>query len=88
MHLPNDGWLDAYDCVVVVSKDSDLAEAMRRVREQRGKRIGLVTPGTRRPSQQLRRHADFARHIRTNGFWHSQLPSPIPGTNIRKPAAW
>ena len=88
VHLLNDGWLDAYDCAVVLSNDSDLAEAMRLVREQRGKRIGLVTPGTRRPSQQLSRHADFARHIRANGLRHSQLPSPIPGTNIRKPAAW
>ena len=88
VHLLNDGWLDAYDCGVVVSNDSDLAEAMRLVREQHGKRIGLVTPGTGRPSQQLKKHADFARHIRTNGLRLSQLPDPIPGTNIRKPAAW
>ena len=33
-----------------MSNDSDLAEAMRLVREQHGNRIGLVTPGTRRPS--------------------------------------
>ena len=88
VHLLNDGWLDAYDCAVVVSNDSDIAEAMRLVREQRRKRIGLVTPGTGRPSQQLKKYADFARHIRPNGLRHSQLPDPIPGTNIRKPAAW
>ena len=88
VHLLNDSWLDAYDCGVVVSNDSDVAEAMRLVREQHGKRIGLVTPGTGRPSQQLKKHADFARHIRTNGLRHSQLPDPIPGANIRKPAAW
>ena len=88
VHLVNDSWLDAYDCGVVVSNDSDLAEAMRLVREQHGKRIGLVTPRTGRPSQQLKKHASFARHIRTNGLRHSQLPDPIPGTNIRKPAPW
>ena len=88
VHLLNDGWLDSYDCGVVVSNDSDIAEAMRLVREQHGKRIGLVTPGTRKPSQQLKKHADFVRHIRANGLRHSQLPDPIPGTNIRKPAAW
>ena len=88
VHLLNDSWLDAYDCGVVVSDDSDVAEAMRLVREQHNKRIGLVTPGTRRPSQQLRKHADFVRHIRANGLRHSQLPVPIPGTNIRKPATW
>ena len=32
VHLLNDGWLDAYDCAVVVSNDSDIAEAMRLVR--------------------------------------------------------
>ena len=88
VHLLNDGWLDAYDCGVVVSNDSDVAEAMRLVREQQRKRIGLVTPGTRRPSQQLREHADFVRHIRANGLRHSQLPDPIPGSNIRKPVTW
>ena len=50
VHLLNDGWLDACDCAVVVSNDSDIAEAMRPVKEQHGKRIGLVTSGTRRPS--------------------------------------
>ncbi len=88
VHLLNDGWLDAYDCGVVVSNDSDIAEAMRLVRQHCGKRIGLVTPGTGRPSRQLLAHADFARHIRVNGLQNSQLPDPIPGTNFRRPAAW
>ena len=88
VHLLNDGWLDSYDCGVVVSNDSDITEAMRLVREQHGKRIGLVTPGTGRHLQQLKKHADFVRHIRASGLRHSQLPDPIPGTNIRKPTAW
>ena len=41
--------MNAYDCEVMVSNDSDLAEAMRLVREQHGKRIGLVNPVTGRP---------------------------------------
>ena len=72
VHLLNDGWLDAYDCAVVVSNDSDLAEAMRLVRQQDGKRIGLVTPGAGRTSQQLKRHADFSRRIRSG---HCRVPS-------------
>ena len=84
VHLLNDGWLDAYDCGVVVSNDSDIAEAMRLVRRHRRKRIGLVTPGTGRPSRQLMAHADFLWHVRANGLRSSQLPDPIPGTNIRK----
>ncbi|MXY42248.1 MAG: NYN domain-containing protein [Rhodospirillaceae bacterium] len=88
VHLLNDGWLDAYDCAVVVSNDSDIAEAMRLVRHQHGKRIGLVTPGNRGASRQLLANADFARRIRTGGLRHAQLPDPIPGTGIRKPAKW
>ena len=88
VHLLNDGWLNAYDCGVVVSNDSDIAEAMRLVRQPHGKRIGLVTPGAGRPSRQPMAHADFSRHIRANGLQHSQLPDPISGTNIRKPVAW
>ena len=88
VHLLNDGWLDAYDCGVVVSNDSDIAEAMRLVRGQLGKRIGLLTPGNRKTSQELKRHANFVRSIRTSGLQNAQLPDPIPGTNYRKPAKW
>ena len=88
VHLLNDGWLDAYDCAVVVSNDSDIAEAMRLVRQQHGKRIGLMTPGNRGASRQLLAHADFARRIRAGGLQQAQLPDPIPGTGIRKPARW
>ena len=88
VHLLNDGWLDAYDCAVVVSNDSDIAEAMRLVRQLDGKRIGLVTPGTRRPSWQLKKYADFSRNLRPNVLQRSQLPDPIPETNIRKPVLW
>ena len=88
VHLVNDGWMGVYDCAIVVSNDSDLAEAMHLVKQQHGKRIGLVTPGTSRPSRQLMAHADFCRHIRPNALRRSQLPDPIPGTNIRRPAGW
>ena len=87
-HLLNDAWLGAYDCAVVVTNDSDIAEAMRLVRQHHGVRIGLLTPGTGRPSQQLRAHADVSRHIRSNALRNSQLPDRIPGTNIRKPDRW
>ena len=88
VHLLNDGWLDAYDCAVVVSNDSDIAEAMRLMRRHHAKRIGLLTPGSGKPSRQLMAHADFTRHIRANALQRSQLPDPIPGTTIRKPPRW
>ena len=88
VHLLNDAWLGAYDCAVVASNDSDLAEAMRLVRHERGKRIGLMTPGTAHPSRQLMSHAHFYRPIRQSALQRSQLPDPIPGANISKPGRW
>ena len=88
VHMLNDGWLNAYDCAVVVTNDSDIAEAMRLLRLHNRKRVGLVTPGTGRPSRQLMAHADFSRPIRPNALRRSQLPDPIPGTNISKPPSW
>lgn len=88
VHLLNDGWLNVYDCAVVVSNDSDIAEAMRLMRQQHAKRIGLLTPGRRKPSRQLLAHADFSRRIRPTALYQSQLPNPIPGTSIRKPPRW
>ena len=72
VHLLNDGWLDAYDCAVVVSNDSDLAEAMCLVKQYHTKRIGLITPGTGRLSRQLMAHADFSRQSSTLSFRHSR----------------
>ena len=88
VHLLNDAWLDVYDCAVVVTNDSDIAEGMRLVKQHKGKLIGLITPGTSHPSQELLAHADFSRRIRESALRKNQLPSPIPGTNITKPSNW
>ena len=90
LHVLNDAWLNTYDCAVIVSNDSDLAESLRMVKAQNHKLIGLVTPGAplRKTSRQLRAHADFVKPIRTWMLKSSQLPNPIPGTTIHKPAGW
>jgi uncharacterized LabA/DUF88 family protein len=90
LHVLNDAWHDAFDCAVIVSNDSDLAEALRLVKQQTKKIIGLITPGApkRKTSQQLKQYADFVKPIRTWALQSSQLPDPIPGTSIQKPATW
>ena len=90
LHLLNDAWQNAYDCGVVVSNDSDLAEAMRLVKTQHRKPLGLITPGApvRKTSAQLKQYADFVRPIRASALQGSQLPSPIPSTTITKPVDW
>ena len=88
VHLVNDARLERFDCAVVVSNDGDLAEALRIVKEECGKKVGLFTPGHRRVSTHLRRHSHFQRMIRTSNLAKSRLPNPIPGTRICKPKGW
>ena len=88
VHLLNDAWLDHYDCAVIVSNDSDLAESLRLVKEQHKKKIGLITPGKTHPSRELLKYADFTKRIRKGVLGASQLPDSIPGTKIHKPKVW
>ena len=88
VHLLNDAWLDQYDCAVVVSNDSDLAESLRLVKEQHNKKIGLITPSKTHPSRELLKYADFTKRVRKGVLGASQLPDRIPGTTIHKPAVW
>ncbi|MBN8508150.1 MAG: NYN domain-containing protein [Burkholderiales bacterium] len=91
VHLLNDAWLDAYDCAVIVSNDSDLAEAMRLVRQQHpAKKLGLVFARHRggKPSYELSQHAHFVLRLSERVLAACQLPNPIPGTSIHKPASW
>jgi len=86
VHLLNDAWLDKYDCAVIISNDSDLAESMNLVKQQH-KKIGLILPPRCHPSKELIKLADFVKGIRKNAL-SSLLPNPIPGTNIHKPKTW
>jgi len=89
VHLLNDAWLDNYDCAVIVSNDSDLAESMRLVRQYHPKKIiGLIMPGKGHPSKELMKYAHFIKRIRTGILEKSQLPNQIPNTNIYKPKDW
>jgi len=91
LHVLNDAWLNRYDCAVIVSNDSDLAESMRLVKKHHHKLVGLIPPGypeKRRLSKQLFKHADFMKRIRPGVLRASQLPELIPSTELRKPDAW
>jgi hypothetical protein len=60
VHLLNDACLNRYDCFVIVSNDSDLAEALKLVKEQYNKFIGLIFPdirGRNHPSKELMQYA-------------------------------
>ncbi len=90
VHLLNDGWRDLFDCAIIISNDSDMAESMKLVREYHHEKVlGLFTPGQKtRTSEQLKRYAHFVRKIRKSVLQKSQLPESIPNTNIAKPSDW
>jgi len=89
VHMLNDAWLDKYDCAVLISNDSDLAEPLRLIKNQRNKMIGLLSPLLNgHPSRELQAQAHFVKQIRKGVLRQSQLPEIIPGTSIKKPITW
>ena len=88
VHLLNDAWLNLYDCAIIVSNDSDLSASLKLVKEQHKKKIGLITPRKTHPSRELLKYSDFTKQVRKGVLDASQLPDPIPGTTIHKPAVW
>ena len=87
VHLLNDAWLDRYDCAVLVSNDSDMAESVK-LAKQRGKLVGWLMPGIDHISQTFAQCVDFKKDIRQGMLSRSQLPDSIPGTNLSRPANW
>lgn len=91
VHLLNDAWRNTMDCAVVVSNDSDLAEACHMARAL-GKVVGLLCPIANRPTVQLKDNTNFQRHITQTHLLNSQLPNPVidpkTGREIRRPARW
>ncbi len=53
VHLLNDAWLNRFDCAVIVSNDSDLAEAVKIVKQDLKKVVGVIMPGKGTPSKEL-----------------------------------
>lgn len=90
VHLVNDAWHDRYDSAVVVSNDSDVAAALKIVRDERNKEVVLLTPPKfqRQRSKELKKVCTRSMTIRNSNLAASQLPDPIPGTNLHKPAVW
>ena len=68
--------------------DSDLAEAMRLVRHHHGKRIGLITPGTSRPSRVGPKKTP-TRISPTSGGWPKRRrSSPQPRARASSSRTW
>lgn len=88
VHLLNDAWKDEFECAIVASNDGDLASPIRIVKKELNKFLGWVVPEGVFLSNELSGNFDFVQKIRLSHLQSSQLPSPIPGTNISKPQKW
>ena len=87
-HLLNDAWKGLFDVAAVISNDTDLVTPIRMVTAERGKPVFIVCPGRWQVAPKLKQAASYVRHIRRSMLNASQLPNPIPGTVIAKPAGW
>ena len=89
-HLVWDGAKGSYDVAVVLSKDTDLVEPIRIVKDEIGKVVGLICPDGDCPKT-LRDVASFRRHIRHVHLASSQFPQIVAlpnGGSVTKPVEW
>lgn len=90
VHLVNDAWENAFDVALVISNDSDLAEAIR-IARTKGKPVGVVNP-TADPAVKmnavLHSAASFIRRIEAKHLKAAQLPVAFPAISVVKPARW
>ena len=86
-----DGFKGVYEQAVVISNDSDLASAIRCVRDDLSLQIGVVNPDRKTPIQQsLKESATFVKTIRAHHLKKCQFPETLMDEKgiIRKPSKW
>lgn len=90
VHLVNDACESVFDVALVISNDSDLAEAIRVVRSK-GLPVGVVNPmadPARRMNYELYSTASFRRRIEAKHLRAAQLPATFPELSVAKPSDW
>lgn len=95
LHAYHDVVTNAVDCVVIVTNDTDIAPALKMIREHhQNVCIGLVVPirgESREPNADLSALAHWTRSgIRLDELSSSQLPRivPHPKRSLHKPLSW
>lgn len=88
-HLLMDGFKGSYEAAVVITKDSDLLEPFKMVRQELGLKLGILNPG-KHPSRALLPHVDFIKTIRSSILAASQFPATLKDKKgqFTKPASW
>jgi uncharacterized LabA/DUF88 family protein len=88
-HLLWDGFRDLYEAAILVTNDSDLVEAVRIVRHELGRTVGVLNPHENL-SKMLLKHATFLKPIREGVLAASQFPTVLRDAHgsFSKPATW
>lgn len=89
VHLLNDAYKNEFDVAVVISNDSDLLEAIKIVRYDLHKPVGLINP-CKTPSWVLLPHVSFIKNVRPWVLKKSQFPDAMNDATgeFIKPAPW
>lgn len=85
-----DAYQNDYEVAVIISNDSDLVEPIKIIREQLGKRVGILNPHAHHPSRELLKNADFFKTIREGVIKVSQFPKALKDAVgvFHKPELW
>ena len=89
-HLVHDAHRNRFEAAAVISNDSDLKEAVRIVRREVGKVVGVFTPHREQHSAQLKKTASFFRGIPVEVLRASLFPDELTDAKgvFQKPAGW
>jgi len=89
LHLLSDGYKNAYDVAIVISNDSDLLLPIQFVKQELGKKVGILNP-QKHPSRVLIANADFVKNIRRGVLSKSRFPTTLTDSQgtFKKPATW
>ncbi len=88
-HLLHDAHMNRFDIAVVVSNDSDLLGPIKIVRNELGKKVGVLNP-QKNPSRAILPHIDFIKQIRHGALQAAQFPNQLTDQHgaFSKPASW
>lgn len=90
VHLVNDAARGRIDKALVISNDSDLAEALELTKEY-GVSVGLLNPHASSTSKHLREASSFVMPFRRESLALAQFPDTVTdhrGREIHKPKEW
>jgi uncharacterized LabA/DUF88 family protein len=91
-HMVSDAAKGLYEAAVLVTNDSDFAEAMRIVRSDWGRLVGVLYPERRGLNSRLQAQASFARPLRPGVLKACQFAARLADDGkdgpITKPSSW